>query len=61
MTLGEFRKITEHYGDECILYKTNNLYGSALDNATVADNVLIEICCGEDMDPEGKIPRIIVV
>ena len=59
MTLGEFRKITEQYGDDCPLLCTRNVSNNLFDTTKV-DRVLIDVL--EPCDPqEPWLPKIIVL
>jgi hypothetical protein len=58
MTLGEFRKITEQYGDDCQLFYSKN--ASNLFDRTRVDRVIIDIREASD-EPEPRLPEIIVL
>lgn len=59
MTLGEFRKITEQYGDECTLcYSSGNGYGGTYPN--LIDRVVIEVGSATDAEP-NPVPNITVM
>ena len=58
MTLGEFRKITENYDDDCELFWCRDL--TSLCGMTKVHRVLIDIVETED-DPFSLTPEIILL
>ena len=59
MTLGEFRKITEQYGDECPLFWCKDY--ASLAGASKARRVIIDVCDVCSDDPFNLMPDIIVL
>lgn len=59
MTLGQLRKITEHYDDECVVMVSRATYTDVARDAEIAERVLISIMPEAD-DEENRWPEIIV-
>ena len=59
MTLGEFRKITEQYDENCLLRWGRDL--ASIMSATPVRRVIIDVCDVGSDDPFNLTPDIIVL
>lgn len=59
MTLGDFRRITEQYDDECELFWCRDL--TSLMGAVKVRRVIIDVCDTGSDDPSNQTPAIIVL
>ena len=57
MTLGEFRKITEQYGDDCTLCWANDMHCAAYPN--LVGRIIIDISESTDNEP-NPVPNIVL-
>ena len=58
MTLGDFRRITDGYGDDCTLSWCKDISSLAFPN--LVNRVVINVACPTDAEP-NPVPSIIVL